>query len=795
MSYNIYLIGEVSSGKSSVLNSMVGGLVSNSSLQRETLNPISVEISPTGTEDNIRAVTSELEVAHKITETKRSNITKLNINELDKIVKCKHILPSRYNLGNLDVVDFPGINDTEDIQDLFMRIFENKLSEAHLVVYVTDASKAFISMAEVKNFKKIKNAIDKYNTCGKYIDLIILVNKFDDLNDESLNEIYDKISKKTKIEPSNIIKYSSHRTIIKCIVDHRLSMYVPKTKTNYIQREVIKILKNSNVNQTVTLIDSIKNSHILKYEDISFGCNPNWDDPLSESKSESESEQVNQLGVTGQFFDYLALSCSKNMTKQLESFNTYHLDLLKKIIQETSSKKIIKLWNKIKFAEIISDETKTNLICDTFANSVNLIKLSYDRYILLELMFDYAILVKSNTLIFKICDLISKSYKLISVKTSQYIFYRYITSGAISLGFEIDLTEWLMYIFSTDNSIYQRDYMLKIYDIERNQFKRIVGVYADSSNSKNNCENPTGTSPTRNAMHCGNWYINELINNEHTPHIIKSILKLTKYSIDELFYLDDIGKLQYTLVVDNKFAEEHLATIFHRIIANLRWISRTGTSDMYSYPAVLFRNYVNSEHESVLIKIMSDFSGGKSNDDASALTVYHKDIFAKEKLSRNKNKTFSKCDSDSSDSSVSDSESEFSSDSTSDSDEVESTDYDKSESSDSDDADTKLRNSIKTVAKSNLSNPFPKKKILLSKKADDSNLQNIKNKFTMNSSTNSINSKSLLHSKMNIPDKKNAHIGARILPNKNVGTSNKYSNYGPKFKRYESSEDLSSEEK
>ena len=35
------------------------------------------------------------------------------------------------------------------------------------------------------------------------------MNKFDYLNDESLNEIYNKISLKTKIDTSNIIKYSS----------------------------------------------------------------------------------------------------------------------------------------------------------------------------------------------------------------------------------------------------------------------------------------------------------------------------------------------------------------------------------------------------------------------------------------------------------------------------------------------------------------------------------------------------------------------------------------------------------
>ena len=37
-----------------------------------------------------------------------------------------------------------------------MNILKNKLKEANTVCYVTDATKAFISMSEVKNFKRIK---------------------------------------------------------------------------------------------------------------------------------------------------------------------------------------------------------------------------------------------------------------------------------------------------------------------------------------------------------------------------------------------------------------------------------------------------------------------------------------------------------------------------------------------------------------------------------------------------------------------------------------------------------------
>ena len=200
MSCNIYLIGEVSSGKSSVLNSIVGGLVSNSSLQRETLNIIKIDISPAGTEDNIKLITTELESIHMHNEARRSNISKLKIEELNEIKQCKYVMPSRYDLGHLNIFDFPGINDTEDIQDLFVKIFKSKLSNAHIVVYVTDATRAFVSSSEVKNFKKIKEAIDLYNNDGSYIDFIILVNKFDDPNDESLKEIFDKIPKKTKID-------------------------------------------------------------------------------------------------------------------------------------------------------------------------------------------------------------------------------------------------------------------------------------------------------------------------------------------------------------------------------------------------------------------------------------------------------------------------------------------------------------------------------------------------------------------------------------------------------------------
>lgn len=600
--YKVLVIGEVSSGKSSVVNSMAGGLISNSSLQRETLNLISFDFVPGASEDNIRLVTSDLEKVHKMNEEKRADIMKIKISDLNEIIKCEHPLPSRYGLGKYTIVDFPGINDTDDVQDLFMKVFENKLPEANVVVYVTDASKAFISSSEVKNFKKIKNIIEKHNTTGKYIDLMVLVNKFDDVNDTALNEIFNKIP--TKIGQIKTIKYSSHRTLIECIIDHKLAMYIPKTKSNYLQREIIKILKNANVMQTSSLIDSIKNKSILSHADILLGNNINWGDELFNEDSEEDINNSVQTPKTNMFFNHLESSRTENISKQLASFNIYYTDLIEKMMNKSTDNEIIEYWNKIKFDEINLDKLKKKIICDIFISKFNRFVADHQRIknnSLLCYVFDYAISINSEELLVKIITIVSEAFETISRTINRYIFYQYITNNVtnnvISLTFDEKIINWFRHIFSTTMTIYDSKFELKMYNIEKKSFVDMSSLYNDGAS----------------------WYINDLIHNTFTPELIKHMLKLTKYDINAIYYMDDIGRLEYLL--ENTKGEELLKSMFRDMISNIKWIRISGVCVRDMIPTFLFGRYSMSDHKNVVLKIMSDFP---TNGDKVETVTYHK---------------------------------------------------------------------------------------------------------------------------------------------------------------------------
>lgn len=73
----IFLIGEVSCGKSSLLNALANGLISCTSLQRETFNPTLYHISKKGTYENIITLKDKLESQHNENEKMRENINNI----------------------------------------------------------------------------------------------------------------------------------------------------------------------------------------------------------------------------------------------------------------------------------------------------------------------------------------------------------------------------------------------------------------------------------------------------------------------------------------------------------------------------------------------------------------------------------------------------------------------------------------------------------------------------------------------------------------------------------------------
>jgi GTPase Era involved in 16S rRNA processing len=233
----ILLCGEVSTGKLSWLNALVGGFISCVSLQRETFSPLIYQLGSSfrGKYENVKSITDSLHEIHKKNQESRQNIKQLSDASVTTpivINDSKSMLPLHYSINNNDVAiiyDLAGINDADS--QYFERVVDTYLDITDLVIYMTTAQTAFEKKSEIDLFNSLMKKIEKQNNERGFIDIIIVVNKFDEIDDEDLNEIYGRIKK--KIECEHIFRFSSHLFMTHTIVDKKLNLYCPE----YIAKE------------------------------------------------------------------------------------------------------------------------------------------------------------------------------------------------------------------------------------------------------------------------------------------------------------------------------------------------------------------------------------------------------------------------------------------------------------------------------------------------------------------------------------------------------------------------------
>ena len=204
----IAFIGKVSSGKSSIINSLLGGFYSSVSLLRDT---------------------------DKIYEYKISNNESLSSDEIHS-----NFFPK------ITLLDYPGIDDSLDPERKFYKMFLDTYHNANVIVYVTDAYKAFIDQSEFDLFKEIKQHIDDHNNKGEYIELIILVNKYHKEEIE-LEEIYYRMCKKLSehINIDNIYKFCAYKTFCDMIQYKQNKITICSQKQNNELTKMIRTIEKT----------------------------------------------------------------------------------------------------------------------------------------------------------------------------------------------------------------------------------------------------------------------------------------------------------------------------------------------------------------------------------------------------------------------------------------------------------------------------------------------------------------------------------------------------------------------
>ena len=139
--FKVAFIGLPSSGKSSIINSLVGKRLLESGVCRTT------------------------------TEYKL----------LDDIIEDD-------NNNKFQVIDLPGICDSEESNTNFNELTNEHIKDANLIIWISDVNKAFITTHEVNEYNRIKEYIKNLNQeTGKLYHLIICLSKCDkDINNKKI---------------------------------------------------------------------------------------------------------------------------------------------------------------------------------------------------------------------------------------------------------------------------------------------------------------------------------------------------------------------------------------------------------------------------------------------------------------------------------------------------------------------------------------------------------------------------------------------------------------------------------
>ena len=330
-SFNVMVIGKVSSGKSSFINSLTGSLVSCVSLNRETFRPILYTLTTKGTTKNAWTLSEQLDTKHESNKKHRNDLSlnKLAIdNDIDKSVSELSI-PTIFK-HDMQLHDFPGMCDADDKENVFDKAIERYIDIIDIVIFIVDASRAFIDKEELEVFKRLQTLIDNNKKNGHYTYYCVVVNKYDDIVDSDLEEIFNGIEK--KISCKNIFRYSSHCVLTSQIT--KTGLYVPK----YMYAEVKKILTNGliniddKLNYKLRKTKTMTNIESLYFKPTQFVHNStgqelmttvsrlgDWDDLVGAMNDVCKDINVNRLNVLKNYvFTGDADKDYKNMDREIK---------------------------------------------------------------------------------------------------------------------------------------------------------------------------------------------------------------------------------------------------------------------------------------------------------------------------------------------------------------------------------------------------------------------------------------------------------------------------------------------
>lgn len=256
----IGVCGQVSAGKTSFINAFCCGFVGSTSLQRETFEAEVIYLDLEANYNNIIKLENEIESI----KTKNENFKKDPNNVNKSLIERNKDKPiTSFHGRNIRIIDFPGINDAFDKEGKFYNVLTENIKECDILLYLTNAETAFTLSSEVELFNKIRTLVNNVNKTDKNVELIIVVNKFDNPLDSELIKISNEIPNKIGVKSFNI---SSHKLLINTLKVNKVNKQI----NNSVKSEFSKILKNANVNVTKQLINEINSNEQIDFSKLEY---------------------------------------------------------------------------------------------------------------------------------------------------------------------------------------------------------------------------------------------------------------------------------------------------------------------------------------------------------------------------------------------------------------------------------------------------------------------------------------------------------------------------------------------
>ncbi len=208
---NVAIVGAVSAGKSTLLNTIFATTYSHCKIKRTTMTPqIYYEYDGKAPSKTSKAIREENR------EINNTLIKKTEADEtisLDDIKEAKYIVPRIYKFTKLvkdvylSVYDIPGLNDART-KDLYFQYLETNFHKFDIILFVVDINSALNTSDEIEILTKIvTNAKANKEKFGIHNKLIILANKCDEMSlddrgglqlEEEHYEMFDQINTQVK---------------------------------------------------------------------------------------------------------------------------------------------------------------------------------------------------------------------------------------------------------------------------------------------------------------------------------------------------------------------------------------------------------------------------------------------------------------------------------------------------------------------------------------------------------------------------------------------------------------------